>query len=183
MAYESNPALRSSHQAGYGNIVETWVLMLKSCKPVTIVTVRYVGSTSSPRNPWKRVNKRTERPQSFFGMFLSILRSLFPQGLEQHKVYTIHGSSVSNFGTKTSKPCRVFFNATDHIERYMISFFRFRTLLNRQRGGMHRMLSPSSEEEQVFRLCRTRLLGNTEEWRTSSPQDVVLQVQDLFDSW
>ena len=174
-------------KSGYGDMVDLWTLTLGSCKPTTTVTVRYVGTTSAPRNPFIRAQRQTERPQSFFGTFLSLLSHLFPQVYELHKVYVIHGSHIHDFNVMTENWCvfskRFYIAATDHVERCMISFFGFPTLLNRQRGGKHRMLSPGFEERKVFMDCKTRLLNNVTEHCTPPPQAMAVRTQDLFNDW
>lgn len=174
-------------KSGYGDVVDIWALTLRSCRPTTTVTVRYVGTTSAPRNPFRRVQKHSERPQSFFGMFLFHLDRLFPQVSGLHKMYVIHGSHVNDFDAMTENWCvfskRFYTAATDHVERCMISFFGFRTLLNRQRGGKHRMLSPGFEERKVFTDCKTHLLDNITKYCTPPPQAMVLRTQGLFNDW
>ncbi|KAH7493033.1 hypothetical protein FOMA001_g556 [Fusarium oxysporum f. sp. matthiolae] len=73
---------------GYENSVQVWIFFLRCSDPTTRITVRYVGSTSAPRNPFKRVQKNAERPQSLLGMFLYILHKRYPEIAALHKDYT-----------------------------------------------------------------------------------------------
>lgn len=172
---------------GYGNRVEAWTLVLKGCLPATPITVRYVGSTSAPRNPFKRVQKNTERPQSLLGTFLSTIDRLFPSVSRSHRVYAINGSFIADFNKESAKQNvlfqRFYNSATDHAERCMVAFFGTQTLLNRQRGGKHRMLTPDYEEERVLMRCNTSLLSKANNCFTPPPEKVISDVGFLFESW
>ncbi|SPJ71444.1 uncharacterized protein FTOL_01172 [Fusarium torulosum] len=172
---------------GYGNRVEAWTLVLKGCLPATPITVRYVGSTSAPRNPFKRVQKNTERPQSLLGTFLSTIDRLFPRVAKSHQVYAINGSFIADLSMESAKQNvlfqRFYNSATDHAERCMVTFFGTRTLLNRQRGGKHRMLTPGYEEERVLMRCNTTLLSKANSCFTPPPEKVISDVSFLLKSW
>ncbi|KAH7218188.1 hypothetical protein DER44DRAFT_804489 [Fusarium oxysporum] len=139
---------------GYENSVQDWIFFLRCSDPTTRITVRYVGSRSAPRNPFKRVQKNAERPQSLLGMFLYILHKRYPEIAALHKVFTIHGTFVPDFGKLSSQQNMLsqrFHNSvTDQTERCLIAFFGFRILLNRQRGGKHGVISVDDEEERDY---------------------------------
>ncbi|RBA11529.1 hypothetical protein FPRO05_04701 [Fusarium proliferatum] len=160
---------------GYENSIQDWIFFLRWIDQTTRITVRYVGSTSEPRNPFKRVQKNTERPQSLFGMFLYILHNRYPEIADLHKIFTIHGSFVSDFsklsGRQNMLSQRFHNSVTDRTERCLIAFFGFRTLLNRQRGGKHGVITVDDEEERVFLRCKTNLWTEANGCYTKPPQN------------
>ncbi|KAH7181681.1 hypothetical protein DER46DRAFT_620717 [Fusarium sp. MPI-SDFR-AT-0072] len=159
----------------YENSVQDWIFFLRCSDPTTRITVRYIGSTSVPRNPFKRVQKNAERSQSLFGMFHYILHKRYPEIAALHKVFTIHGSFVSDFsklsGQQNMLSQRFHNSVTDQTERCLIAFSGFRALLNRQRGGKHGVISVDDEEEHVFLRCKTSLWTKANGCLTTPPHD------------
>ncbi|KAF5535103.1 hypothetical protein FMEXI_10970 [Fusarium mexicanum] len=169
---------------GYENSIQEWIFFLRWIEPTTRITVRYVGSTSGPRNPFKRVQKNTERPQSLFRMFLYILQKRYPKIATLHKIFTIHRSFVSDFsklsGRQNMLSQRFHNSVTDRTERCLIAFFGFRTLPNRQRGGKHGVITVDDEEERVFLRCKTNLSTKANGCYTKPPHNVNSHINLLF---
>ncbi|RYP42686.1 hypothetical protein DL767_000055 [Monosporascus sp. MG133] len=142
--------------------VREWRLILQTCSGDTVVTPRYIGTTSGPSNPWMRTRSEPDRPNSLKGAFIKSLEFLFPEAAKSHKVFAINntfledltprqGHATKSTATAATKASRFL---SDQTERAAIGYFQARTLLNHQTGGKRTALDSNIDE-----MCDLKKFG------------------------
>ncbi|OAA61274.1 hypothetical protein SPI_05298 [Niveomyces insectorum RCEF 264] len=179
----------SKHQFGQiidalgqdGADIQDWRFALRRCREDGTVTVRYVGTTQSPATPWKRAMQKNERKGSTIGAFSTCLRKYAP-AVAIPKVFAIVGSFVPTVSSRTlgSKGLR---GLADCYERAFISFFKPRTLLNRQPGGKTAAHGMDADVEMLFASCQTALLSQLENHISTQSDTMSKAVATCFDDW
>lgn len=171
------------------DLLRAWMFTLRTCSSETIVTPRYVGTTSSPSNPWQRTQAQPKRPNSIKGAFVDSLAFLFPDVEMSHEIYSIQNTATIDltFQLTDGPDCILRINATetlaDEVEKAMIGFFQPRTLLNCQSGGKQSMATPHPLDERAFLRCGTSLLASLQSLEVIRNSGIAHKVADIFEVW
>ncbi|OIW28990.1 hypothetical protein CONLIGDRAFT_704286 [Coniochaeta ligniaria NRRL 30616] len=93
----------------------------------SVITVRYVGRTCAPNNPWRRYLCKPPRPNSLLGAFLTTIHRLFPEAAKSHRIFSITRSCIPDLSTGNQQSARLYRKAFqtlgDLSERAWIGFF------------------------------------------------------------
>lgn len=147
---------------------------------VTTITVRYVGQSGRGQNPWTRA-KRTLRNESLHNMFLKSFESHYPESPIKVRIFEIIDSRIETFSPKDTLSDLASKHLINQIEPVPIRFFRPRTLLNIQLGGILSDHGLDSSCEQVLAGWKTTLLT---EFNIIQPLDLntTRSVTNLFEN-
>lgn len=176
-------------QGFFHDLLRNWLSLLKTCSRETIVTPRYVGTTSSPSNPWQRTQAQPKRPNSIKGAFIDSLEFLFPDIAKSHKIYTIMNTMVFDLHRHQSTDInagllqRATHLLVDQFEKGMIGYFRPQTLLNCQFGGQRPTITPTQQDERAFLRCGTSLLSRLTRGHLARDGALSEKVAQLFKDW
>lgn len=153
----------------------------------SVITLRYVGVTCAPNNPWRRHFCKPPRPNSLLGSFLTTIRRLFPEHAESGRIFSITSRGMSGMSMGNEGSSRLYRKAfqrlSDLSERAWIGFFGFRTLLNRQRGGKSAAINLNLADECIFLKCNSALLRNVGKCQLTKSSQIISHVNRLLKDW
>jgi hypothetical protein len=150
-----------------------WKDALRTIADHSVVTARYVGSTSQ-EDPVKRAQHQNHRgATSFVEKFVAKICELLPLVSSRETFNLIENS------------CLFYANAqlavqSDLYEGWVISFFDPRTLLNRQRGGINFSFLPSHEDVCILLKCRTSLVTKIAVLHAKRDEGLTAKVRNLY---
>ena len=156
-----------------------WMSVSRIAKPDQIITIRYVGKTAYPSSPYARFYEdlRKGRGSLLFRLFLSALRTVFPHVYASGCPYLLSDSIIKWFPKEDKHKLEIL---GDRYERFLISFFNPRALLNQQQGGNSIDFIPPIEDEALFYRCGTSTVTKVQKLLHPSPWSIHHQTYSLF---
>jgi hypothetical protein len=150
-----------------------WKDALRATADHSVVTARYVGTTSQ-EDPGKRAKHQNHRgATSFVEKFVAKICELLPLVSSRGTFNLIENSSLFYANARLAVQ-------SDLYEGWMISFFDPRTLLNRQRGGINSSFLPSHEDVCIFLRCRTSLVTKIAALHAEKDEGLTAKVRNLY---
>lgn len=163
-----------------------FTLALSNCSDLTIVTMRYVGTTTAPYNPFSRTRKMSSQGTSVVHKFSTLVKSCFPRSV-QHRIFELPTTYIPDLSMSgfplDSRDLNLMRLNEDQIECCTIAFFKYQTLLNRQPGGKNATVGVGNEDERVLYQCKTDLLQRISRCESSTRIIIADGVRKLFDNW
>ncbi|KAI5247942.1 hypothetical protein E4T42_05834 [Aureobasidium subglaciale] len=121
--------------------------------------IAYVGTVAGPLRPFDRYQDDfSKRPTGLLAEFSRAIKAISPEIEIAAEIFLIRDASVTN------KERQIF----EDVERVLIDFMGFDTLLNRQRGGSLVSYVPSIEDGEAFASLATDV-GNAFRLRSVPP--------------
>lgn len=156
-----------------------WMNVSRAAKPNQIFTIRYVGKTAYPSSPYARFYEDLSkgRGSMLFRRFLSALKTVFPHVYASGCPYVLIGSVIKWFPKGDEHKLEIL---SDIYERFLISFFKPRALLNQQQGGNSIDFIPPIEDETLFYNCGTSMVTKVQELLQPKHLSVHQQTYSLF---
>jgi hypothetical protein len=141
-----------------------------------IVTLRYAGVTEGPGRPIDRHISDLEEGllDSILGEVYRAIESLFPEVLENIKVFLVQGGVVEQDAGGQIQ--------ADDVERVLIELLHPPTLLNRQRGGYYSSFLPDPEYAEVFKELKTDVWEGFGSHCTSAMQQTLADLATHFET-
>ena len=150
-----------------------WKDALHTTASHSVVTARYVGSTSR-EDPVRRAKHQNRRgATSFVEKFEAKICELLPAVPSRGMLNLVENSSLFYANARLAVQ-------SDLYEGWMISFFDPRTLLNRQRGGINSSFLPSHEDFCILLRCETSLMAKIAALHAKKDNGLTAKVRDLY---